>query len=246
MNARGAQPKPERWHILLTPPLLVVLVLFMSAAAIIPTPTIGPIPVDRDQPTRAGRLLAFVRKLIDYGKELAATLQQRSTTTDLAATARCFGTADIAHILARLMCGLHRARALEDKIVRSAARLDADPRSPAAQPLRQPRAAQPPVRRIRQAALHLNLAPLPTPEQIAAKVRHQRIGAVIADICRDLGIMPSHPLWRELRAIIMEYQGGYARLVIEIVKRPWLVLPPAWPTVARAEPLATACATGPP
>ena len=44
------------------------------------------------------------------------------------------------------------------------------------------------------------LTHLPTPEQIAATVRRQPIGAVFADICRDLGIPPSHPLWRELRS----------------------------------------------
>jgi hypothetical protein len=53
---------------------------------------------------------------------------------------------------------------------------------------------------------------LPTAEQIAAKVRRQPIGAVLADICRDLGIPPSHPLWDELRRVINEYGGNFSRL----------------------------------
>ena len=57
---------------------------------------------------------------------------------------------------------------------------------------------------------------LPTPEQIAAEVRRRPIGAVIADICRDLGIMPNHPLWRELRDAIIRYGGSLARLVKDI------------------------------
>ena len=48
------------------------------------------------------------------------------------------------------------------------------------------------------------LTHLLTPEQIATKVRRQPIGADIADICRDLGILLSHPLWRELRAVISD------------------------------------------
>jgi hypothetical protein len=36
----------------------------------------------------------------------------------------------------------------------------------------------------------LILARLPTPEEIAIEVRHRAIGAVLVDICLDLGIMP--------------------------------------------------------
>ncbi len=190
------------------------------------------------QPSRSGRLLALVRKLIDYGKELAATLHQRSPATDLAPILRAFGTTDIARILARIMCGLQRAQALEERIIQAAARLDADPR---------PRAR-------RAAARPASVAPVPAPEQSAARhaagidpvVRRQPIGAVIADICRDLGILPNHPLWRELQHAINAYGGNYARLVIDILKRPRLTLtqhqPPATPTLLPAP----AAATGPP
>jgi len=84
------------------------------------------------------------------------------------------------------------------------------------------------------------------PEQIAAKVRCQSIGAVIADICRDLSIMPNHPLWRELQALIVEYRGNFPRLVLEILDRPWLYLIESLPTAQPTNPHTPACATGPP
>lgn len=190
------------------------------------------------QPRRSCRLLALVRKLIDYGRELAATLQQRSATTDLAPILRAFGTTDIARILARIMCGLQRAQALEERIIQTAAHLDADPR---------PRAR-------RAATRPANVAPVPTPEHIGVRdaagldpvVRRQPIGAVIADICRDLGILPNHPLWRELQQAINAFGGNYARLVIDILKRPRLTLTQDQPPATQPVLPAPAAATGPP
>ena len=71
---------------------------------------------------------------------------------------------------------------------------------------------------------------MPTPEQIAAKIRRRPIGEVIADICRDLGIVPAHPLWAELARAIMREGGRYAALIIDILKRPErLPIPEDWP-----------------
>ena len=91
------------------------------------------------------------------------------------------------------------------------------------------------------------LAHLPTPEQIAAEVRRKPIGAVIADICRDLGITGSHPLWREVQRAIILHGGNLARLVSDILDR-------AFPLSARLLPAVTPAAlrldapdgTGPP
>jgi hypothetical protein len=41
----------------------------------------------------------------------------------------------------------------------------------------------------------------PVGKQIAAH-RCRAIGEVIVDICRDLAILPSHPLWRQLQKAI--------------------------------------------
>ncbi len=180
----------------------------MSAAATAP-PTVP-------EPSRAGRLLGLVRKLIEYGKELAATIRQRAVA-DPIVTRTCFGTTDIALILARIARGLHRATELEARVLRCAARLDAGPApaKPRSEPRSEPKA---PAARSTQPAAPA-LTSLPTPEQIAAEVRRRPIGAVLADICRDLGILPSHPLWRELQIAIIRYDGNYAALVKDILDR---------------------------
>ena len=181
---------------------------------------------DPPPPSRSGRLLCLVRRVIDYGKHLAASLRQRAVPNDTAGLVSQFGTSDLALILARIAQGLHRAHLLEDKIARAAARLDAELQTT---PLRSPRApraraceAQPPSPRQAEAQptdTASLLAALPTPDQIAAKVRHQSIGVVLADICRDLGITPSHPLWSELHLAINEYGGSYIRLFMERLDR---------------------------
>ena len=50
----------------------------MSAALHLPPPTTEPDPprAGADMPSRLGRVLNLVRKLIDYGKQLADTLQK--------------------------------------------------------------------------------------------------------------------------------------------------------------------------
>ena len=203
-------------------------------------------PATTSEPSRVGRLLDLVRKLVEYGKELAATLRQPSVTTDLAAAARAFGTRDIALILARITRGLHRADALEARLIRNAAHLDAEPR-----PRSAPAAANPASGPRRQAAPPAGspLTHLPTPEQIAAEVRRRPIGAVVADICRDLGIMPSHPLWREVQLVVIRHGGSLARLVSDLIDQALqFLIPIAAPAASSAlspQPPSSAC-TGPP
>jgi hypothetical protein len=184
----------------------------MSAAANAPDPP--------TQPSRSANLLGLVRKLIDYGKELAVTIRQRAFTNP-GPVISCFGTADVALILARISRGLHRANALEARLLRNADRLDAAPRG-ASSP-RTPRAPRPSATPSADET-NARLTHLPTPEQIAAKVRRQPIGAVIADICRDLGILPSHPLWRELQIAIIRECGNLARLVKDILDQAFPLL----------------------
>ncbi len=205
----------------------------MSAAATAPAPTA--------EPSRSGRLLGLVGKLIDYGRELAATLRQRSATTEFAVTARLFGTSDIALILARITRGLIRADALAAKLVRNAARLDAAPRPQPARTVAKPASA---ARRQAAPPADPRLAHLPTSEQIAAEVRRRPIGAVIADICRDLGITPLHPLWRELQVVIIRHGGSFAGLVRDLLRRAFPRPVPAAASAASSPP-SPAC-TGPP
>jgi len=178
-----------------------------------------------------------------YGKELATTLQRRATT-DLAAVTLPFGTRDIGLILARITRGLFLANALEARVVALAARPDAPPRPARATAQRPPRATKPAAA---TEAADPRLALLPTPEQIAAEVRRRPIGAVIADICRDLGIMPSHPLWQELSLAIIWHGGSFPRLFKDIWDRV-LPIPARGRSVATpaALPAPAAAAAGPP
>jgi hypothetical protein len=92
---------------------------------------------------------------------------------------------------------------------------------------------------------------MPTAEDIAAALRNRPAGAVIADICRDLGIVPAHPLWREIMAVVCEFGGNFVRLFRNVLKRltVWST-DPSWLTNdAWAEMSAQAeawSATGPP
>ena len=96
----------------------------MSAALQLPTPTTEPDPprAGADTPTRLGRVLCLVRKLIDYGKQLADTMQQRAGAPGFAFLARPFGTAGLAVILARITCGLRCAAMLEANLCKRAER----------------------------------------------------------------------------------------------------------------------------
>ncbi len=161
-----------------------------------------------------------------------------ASATHPAIHGRQFGTINITLILARIGRGLLRAAALEARLHRNAARLDAPPRphAPPARPLSASTEASPqppaPRRRFdpRGADEDTLLAHMPTPEQIAAEIRRRPIGEVIADICRDLGIVPAHPLWTELARAIMREGGRYAALIIDILKRPErLPIPEDWP-----------------
>jgi hypothetical protein len=98
------------------------------------------------------------------------------------------------------------------------------------------------------------LARLPTEEEIAAEVRRRPVGAVIVDICRDLGIAPGHldrAFWDEINHAIMMYGGSLARFFTNLHERLFACFTsehsgradPGWPV---APPRLPAAATGPP
>lgn len=187
-------------------------------------------------PSRTGRLLGVVRKLIAFGKGLASTLQQRAASaTSIAAITERFGTNDIAAIVAHITRGLQRAALLEARLIsRRERRTAAAPPPAVARSVIQLRATQPADRRANRAGSHL--ADLPSVQDIAAQVRRLPVGVVIADICRDLCIVPSDPLWRELALVITEYGGNLAVLLRDTFKRVYR---------AGAEPLAVASPASP-
>ncbi len=180
----------------------------MSAAEN-PSPTTA-----ETKPSRSGRLLALVRKLIDYGRELAATIRERVAAEPIFARTR-FGTADLEVILARIAHGLQLAQALEARVLSRAAALDKGPRPPRARSAPRPEpSASPPAETTEPC-----LAGLPTAEQIAAEVRRRPIGAVIAEIYYNLGLMPSDPLWREVHEAMLRFGGSFVRLFRDILDR---------------------------
>ena len=200
-------------------------------------------------PTRTGRLLGLLHKLIDYGKDLAHSLQQRTAAAVPATVARHFGTLNIVLILARITRGLRLAAALEGRLVSRPFRETAAPAPVRAPSDRAPPTAKPGAPRASRAASQL--PDIPTAEEIAEAVRHRPVGAVIADICRDLGIVQSHPLWGDILMVVSEYGGNYVKLFKDTLGRvrAWFAhavamqdhqSPTPWPQAAAA------CSTGPP
>ena len=169
--------------------------------------------------------------------------------------ARPFATADLAVILARITSGLLRAAALEAGLCRRAARgRDLTPTSLRPTALyrpRPPRQVAPPDSSPADAAEDRRLARLPTEEAIAAEVRRRPVGAVIVDICRDLGIRPGdcdRAFWDELCHAIIAYGGSLAGFLNGPNR--WLTAhgsddqaDPTWPP---APPRPPPLATGPP
>jgi hypothetical protein len=212
-------------------------------------------------PAALGRVLSLVRKLIDYGRQLAGTIHQRAAAPGFVLFARPFGTADLAVILARIADGLRRATALEARLWQRVARgQDLAPAPVCEHAARGPRPARqaaPDVQPESQPADHTEdprLARLPTAEEIAAEVRRRPVGAVITDICRDLGITPGQcdrAFWDELCHAINAYGGSLAGFLRDLSNRLFAFgsgdhadcADPGWPAAARRLP---APATGPP
>jgi hypothetical protein len=225
-------------------PPVHALVASMASATNTPDPTSQPAPwpASTDRRGNLTRLLGLVRSLIDYGKDLATALRERGLTDRPAGATARFGTRDIA--LSRIAVALLRADALEARLLRSAARPDPKPCPPRAPSQRAPCAA----RREAEPAAQPDpcLARLPTPEQIAAEIRRRPVGAVLVDICRDLGIMADHPLWRELNLAIIMHGGGLAAFFEDMWQRAFAMLRELTSVIA-APPLSLELAcTGPP
>src|SRR5579863_6603599 len=205
----------------------------MSAAATSPS--------QPAEPSRSARLLSLIRKLINYGRHIATTLQNRPDPAGPTRETRPFGTHRMTEILACIRRGLERAGMLEARVVQTTQRIDAPRRRRTGTTARAPRpprpGAEPPA----------PIPPPPTPGQIAARLRRRPIGAVLADICRDLGIRPDNPLWEELSLAIVGFGGNLARLVQDLLDR-------AFPLAAQLRamhpitrrPTAPPAATGPP
>jgi hypothetical protein len=179
-------------------------------------------PEPQAAPSRSGHLRTLVQSLIAFASTLVETLSVHTHPTAHAAIALRFGTTNLTLITARIARALLMAMALNRRLARIARQLDNPvaqrPASPArTNPIR-PRAARAPA--LDQAADDAALlARLPTAEEIAAQIRHRPIGRVLEDICRDLGILPSDPLWRDLQLPIIANGGNLVRLFKRVTTR---------------------------
>lgn len=197
-------------------------------------------------PANIAQVLHILHILLGYGRHLADSLERRAGARHFSVIARCFGTAKVSVILAHLCRGIMRAVVLERLLLARAARgrdlvvaplrvrperkaepappadtpqadaaqaAPAEPEAPMAAPVRTPRTDpdQP-----------LDLAHLPTMEQLAAEDRRRPIGRVIADICRDLGVSPglcAGGFWNELFDALSRYRGNVGGYYVEMHRR---------------------------
>ena len=196
----------------------------MFAAAQAPALTMDPDPpgAGTDTPSRIGRVLGVLRKLIDYGRHLAAhgpAARRRPGTSPCSPDPSAPPTSPSSSPASPPACAAPRPwkQALPARRTRPGPDTNAHPpaRPTPATPVTarsRRRTHQPdPARRAPRIP---RLARLPTEEEIAAEVRRRPVGAVIVDICRDLGISArpaaTGPFWDELSHAIIAYGGSLA------------------------------------
>lgn len=172
-----------------------------------------------EAPKRITQLLILIRWIIGYGTDLAATIQQRAARPDFESFAHRFRKPDLAVIIARIKRGLLLAAGVEAKYAKRAAK-GGDVRA-ASLPTVSARAAhgaapkQPRAPR-RTNIIDLPLDRLPTAEEIADELRRRPVGAVLVDICRELGIRPGdlpRDLWPVLRDLVIQCGGQLTNLL---------------------------------
>jgi hypothetical protein len=158
------------------------------------------------KPSRSAALLQIVRSLIDIGRQRLAAIRSQPGPEETHAIGRAFGTFNVALIVARILRGLRIAAALEVRVVAAAPDLDTPPRARATSATSAPR-SRPKAKRSDAQDDAALLARLPTDREIAEMVRRRPIGVVLVDICHDLGIGIDHPLWQELKWVIIDHHG---------------------------------------
>lgn len=169
------------------------------------------------EPSPTGPLLDLVRALIDFGIAVVTTLRRGASTETLALVTRRFGVRDVDVIIARITRALQLAAALEARLISGAAPWQLVPggfRMPAP---RKPRAAQ--AERARVGRVEADVDRMPTAAEIAADVRRRSVGVVIAELIREFGIMPCHPLWPALSSAVICNGGSLAALYNHINNR---------------------------
>ncbi len=208
-------------------------------------------PAQPGTPPRIAALLGVIHFLLTFGKDRFATVQR--TPPHGLRTPNAFGTQHPPAILARIMRGLMRLAALERLLQRRAATgRDIVPPPVRLRPPGTPATAQRRAPRRPRPADTPDAPYLPSPKEIQVEVRRRLIGAVLADICQDLGLTPgqvSHAQWGQLQHAIAEYGGNLARLFrgmmrrclpLPAIARPGARLAPPAPPLLPAPPVPSA------
>jgi hypothetical protein len=182
-------------------------------------------------------ILQSVGILFDYGRHLIDTIRRRATAPNFNAIAACFGTANLATILAHLNRGLLRAAALERVLLaRAATGRDIDfverrPRTPQPQPTpaaTEPdpqTATEPPTKRKRASRPAGWDDPelfMPTSEDLERQVRRSPVGHTIREICLDLAVVPGlchSGFWNQLFELITYFGSNVGKLMEEKSRR---------------------------
>ncbi|HEY7579446.1 MAG TPA: hypothetical protein VH855_17770 [Acetobacteraceae bacterium] len=179
-----------------------------------------------------------MRVLAGYGRHLADTVKDRASAPGFAAIAACFGTANLAVILAHLQRGLLRAAALERFLLARAAHgRDVEFPAPRVRAAGRPAAPADTANQHAAAPTPRRLAPRPAPllprdhpanfhtptlEELEREVRRRPLGRTIVDICLDLAVVPglcTGAFWNELFDLIRCHGGSIATLVCERWRR---------------------------
>jgi hypothetical protein len=190
----------------------------MLDAAILSEPTQTPdldrAAIRRAVPAGIAQVLYVLRFLIDYACHVAAKAEMCAMMDDLRPVIVPFAKSiQIDQLIIRVARGIKRALALQDMLrERAVTGRDIEPvqrrqRSGSggggSQRNGQDKDKPPQPER------------LPSAAEIAAELERKPIGAVVAAICHDIGIVPSDMTpeqWQALRAVISTYGGSQAKL----------------------------------
>jgi hypothetical protein len=177
-------------------------------------------------PEYIAALLYAVDILLGYGRHLLGTVHRRAAAPTFPAIAACFGTANLATILAHLNRGILRATALENvlraraatgrdiKMVTRRIRAAETPPAPTDPQSEQP--TEPPIKpkAARRPSLPLGSDDpelfMPTLQELERQIRRRSFGRTFAEICHDLAVVPglcTPAFWNGLFEI-MHYFGG--------------------------------------
>ncbi len=175
-------------------------------------------PAIAPAPTRILRLLGVLRVLITFGNHLAVTLQANPCAETVRNIGSRFGAFDVALILARITRGLQLAQALEAKFAPRADQPDPAPRAAASAPAssprqpRQPRTPSRPNPPCRKTAPKPSSPPCRPPSKSPSSSAPARSTPSSTDICNDLGVCMSDPLWHDINRVLMDYNGSFLPL----------------------------------